>query len=122
MVQWRLRPYGLEVIACPTPVDAKRNLPKAAVVLCDVHIADVNGLDLTRSLRQEGFSGPIIIISGDRSRSTVGGSILAGATDFMAKPFDERMLIDKLEKHARLSLREAIQHPMEGQLRPPMRA
>jgi CheY-like chemotaxis protein len=102
MVQWFLRQRRIEVVSAESLTQAQQHLAEAAVVLCDVHIADASGIDLTRKLRKDGFAGPIIIISGDRSRDTVGGSILAGATDFLAKPFDESALVDKLRKHTRL--------------------
>ena len=75
----------------------KAVLFRPAVLLIDMQMPDVNGVQLQASLLHKGWGVPIIFISGE---STVQQSIAAmkqGAHDFMVKPFD----LDKLLKERR---------------------
>src|SRR5690606_23298075 len=51
--------------------DAREPAVLADAVLCDVYLTDEPGTELVRSLRRDRFARPIIMISGDRTRSTV---------------------------------------------------
>jgi HD-like signal output (HDOD) protein/DNA-binding response OmpR family regulator len=77
-----------------------RDVPAdTALVLCDVHVGERSGIEFVGELREAGFAGPVIMLSGDRSRKTVLDSIGAGVADFIPKPFSKQSLIDKLVRH-----------------------
>lgn len=99
-----LEPVGMGVIACNNATSAARHAGSAVAALVDVHLGRESGVDIVRELRQRGFTGPIIMVSGDRTRHTVEESIRAGITDYLTKPIDESTLINKLRKHTRLAL------------------
>ena len=69
------------------------------LVLVDVDLPDVSGMELTRRLKSvEPLSRiPIIMVTGESRRTVVLESVRAGAADFMVKPFCRSTLIDKLE-------------------------
>ncbi len=90
---------GLEVLACNDGAGAKELAPRAAAILCDVHLHDERGSDVVRELRRNQFTGPVIFVSDDRTRGTIADCIDAGMTDFLPKPIDADALRQKLSKH-----------------------
>ncbi|HLJ11612.1 MAG TPA: HDOD domain-containing protein, partial [Planctomycetaceae bacterium] len=71
MISLMLQSQEVAVRSCSLAEDALQLARNAFAVLCDVHLGGVSGIEVVRSLRQQGFAGPIIMMSGDRSRSTV---------------------------------------------------
>jgi CheY-like chemotaxis protein len=68
------------------------------VVLMDVGLPDISGVELTRRIRRiANFSEvQIVMITGHSERQVVVQSLQAGATDFLVKPLDRARLLDKL--------------------------
>lgn len=92
---------GLSPVACTTGEQAMAlaaALPIAAVVV-DIHLPDINGLDLSHTLREKlGPAVPIVVLSGDNSMDTLRALPQAGATHFFAKPVNAAMLIERLKQ------------------------
>jgi two-component system, NtrC family, response regulator AtoC len=80
---------------------ARAEAPDLAV--CDVVMPDMDGIELTRILRAEFPSMPVIILTGRDDPATADAAYAAGATDFAVKPLDPVLLLARIE-HA---LREA---------------
>jgi CheY-like chemotaxis protein len=70
------------------------------LVLMDFHLPDIDGVEATRRLKAvERFSDiPVVMITGNSERSVVTESLNAGAVDFIVKPFDKNLLIEKLNR------------------------
>jgi CheY-like chemotaxis protein len=68
------------------------------LVLMDVELPDLNGVEVTRRLKAvEQFAEiPVIITTGHSQKAIVMESLTAGAADFLVKPFDRGLLLDKL--------------------------
>lgn len=65
------------------------------LVLLDINLPDINGIDVLRSVRMHSFL-PMIVLSGygkDRDRVI---ALEAGADDYMAKPFSPEELIARV--------------------------
>lgn len=73
------------------------------LVICDVDMPEMDGIEVTRILRDEFPSMPIIILTGLDDTSTADAAYAAGATDFAVKPLEPRLLLARID-HA---LREA---------------
>src|SRR3954470_8297299 len=58
-----------------------------AVVL-DVRLPDGNGTDVARTLRRDGKTVPILMLTAQRTSSDVVRGLDAGADDYLGKPFD----------------------------------
>lgn len=87
--------HGLEALA-----HAQSHPPIAAIL--DIHLPDINGLELTRRLRDIlGPDTPLIILSGDTSMATLNNLSDSGATHFLAKPVQGRTLVDHLRQWLR---------------------
>jgi two-component system, cell cycle response regulator DivK len=64
------------------------------LILMDIGLPGVSGLDAVRAIRARGMHMPIIAVSshvmpGDRERA-----IAAGCDDFVAKPIDDSVLVE----------------------------
>lgn len=74
-----------------------------AVVILDLTLPEMDGMDVLRRLRALGHSVPVLVLT---ARSTVGDKVLglkAGADDYLAKPFD----LDELDARLVALLRRA---------------
>jgi two-component system, cell cycle response regulator DivK len=68
------------------------------LILMDIGLPGLSGLDAVRAIRASGSTVPIIAVSsrvmpGDRERA-----LAAGCNDFMAKPIDDLALVDMVAR------------------------
>jgi response regulator of citrate/malate metabolism len=70
------------------------------LVLLDVYLPDMTGLDVLRRLRSRGDSVGVIMITAARELDTVSGALDGGAADYLIKPFEFPQLRTKLEAFA----------------------
>ena len=84
---------GFEVIEAVT-----RNPP--GVVLIDQDLPGLDAAEVTRMLRRQAHTAmvPVVVMSGAPSRGVVLATILAGAYEFVAKPFSARTLFDRVSR------------------------
>ncbi len=70
------------------------------VIILDILLPQMNGLDFLRQLRQEnpGLECAIFVISGLGYREVVQQAIENGARDFLVKPFDIQILANRVEE------------------------
>lgn len=64
------------------------------LLVLDIKLPDINGLDLLSKLKEIGFNAPVIIITGHGSINVAVEAMRLGAADFLVKPFP----IDKLSE------------------------
>lgn len=62
------------------------------VLLLDLLMPGVGGLELLREIRQHFSVLPIVVVTGHDSAETTIAAMRGGATDFVAKPVDEKLL------------------------------
>ena len=70
------------------------------VLLLDVRMADMNGLELQQHLRDKGYSIPIIILTGHGEVPQAVQALKAGAMDFLQKPASDEALIECIRSAA----------------------
>jgi two-component system, OmpR family, response regulator TctD len=100
---------GMQVMVCGDGARAldrwRASVPD--VVLLDLSLPGVDGLEVLRQARAEGLQTPVIVVT---ARGTVGDRILglnSGADDYLAKPFD----LDELEARVRALARRRAAGP-----------
>lgn len=80
------------------------------VILLDLGLPDISGLDLLRKFKSQGLSSSIIIITDDDNVETAVTAMRSGADDFLAKPFDAQRL--------RVTVKNALRnHKLENLVR-----
>ena len=70
------------------------------LILMDINLPDINGVMATRRIRsiKSLARTPVVMITGQSTKDMVVESLRAGATDFMAKPIEKAVLLDKVER------------------------
>ncbi len=94
-----LQNYGFEVKAFAKPLEAleelKKDSDKYAVIVLDLMLPQMDGFDVCKKIREK-LDTPIIISS---ARGEVSDKMLAfdfGADDYLAKPYEPRELIIRI--------------------------
>lgn len=95
-----LMQYGYQAV---TETDGNRLMghlwaTRFDVVLLDLMMPDINGIDLLRQIKQSFEELPVIIITGHGSIETAVESMQAGASDFVTKPVESSVLDIRIQK------------------------
>ena len=70
------------------------------LILLDVYLPDMTGLEVLQQLRSDGDRVGVIMITAARELDTVSGALDGGAADYLIKPFEFDQLKAKLEAFA----------------------
>ena len=93
----------VEVQRVSTGLEALKVLTESQIdlVLTDVHMPEINGIELVRMIKQGGRTRetPVVMMSTESSDADRDRSIASGADDFLAKPFTAMELRAVLDKH-----------------------
>jgi response regulator RpfG family c-di-GMP phosphodiesterase len=87
MISRHLRRSGYEV----TAVDAAESIPEAAswdIVVSDVHLPGLNGLELASRLLAAHPTQPIVLITGDPDKALAREALSRGPVSYLVKPFE----------------------------------
>lgn len=97
--------------------EALRQLQTRAphLLLLDLRLPDMHGLDVLRYAREQSAELPLIVISGYSDQGDRVGALNAGADDFLAKPFSLEVLLARI--HALLRRVETLTPTPEVRLR-----
>lgn len=100
---------GFEVIAAASGDEGLRCALREGpdLILLDVMLPELNGLDVCRQLRSRGFERPILMLTarGQEVDKVVGLEI--GADDYITKPFSIRELLARIRAHLRRASKQA---------------
>jgi DNA-binding NtrC family response regulator len=98
-----LEPRGYHVVHSQTAQDAMETLSSVPVdmILLDMKIPGVRGLELLEAIREEHPTTPVIMVTGYASVETAVQSMKIGATDYVPKPFTPKELHKAVEKGLR---------------------
>ncbi len=69
------------------------------VMFLDIYLKNENGFDILLYMTKNYSHVYVIIVSGENKRSTVAKAVEYGAKDFLAKPFDNEIVLKKLQKY-----------------------
>jgi two-component system chemotaxis response regulator CheY len=92
----------LEIVEAASGFDALRLLPRNTydLVVTDINMPDINGLELIRFVRQNSHLAQValLVISTQSSERDRARSLGLGADDFLAKPFAPEQLVGAVTK------------------------
>ncbi len=94
---------GYDIVTC---LDAKTLFEKAAktppgLVLLDIWLPDIDGLEVLSKLRQDYPDTAVIMMSGHAGIASAVTAIKKGASDFLEKPLNMDVLLEKVGKALR---------------------
>jgi response regulator of citrate/malate metabolism len=72
------------------------------LVLLDVYLPDMTGLDILRRLRASGSTVDVIVISAARDLDSIRRALHGGVLHYLVKPFDRRTFEKRLRDYAAL--------------------
>src|ERR671913_665968 len=72
------------------------------LVLLDVYLPDMTGLDVLRRLRAAGSSVDVVVISAARDVESIRSALHGGVLHYLVKPFDRRTFETRLRDYAAL--------------------
>ncbi len=73
---------------------------KVSLVVCDLNMPNMNGIEMVRAARADGrFNGiPIVMLTTEAQKEKMLEAKQAGATGWLVKPFDEENLVSVITK------------------------
>ena len=74
-------------------------------LLLDVRMPGMSGLELQRELAARSIALPVIILTGHGNVPVAVQAMKAGAVDFIEKPFNNELLLDRIQRAVAQSLR-----------------
>lgn len=106
-VKLALAHADFEPVALESPALAHTVVRKSKpdLILMDLYMPELNGLDLLRQLQADPATKriPVIIFTGSTETVDVISGIEAGAYEYIAKPVDGTVLIDKIRKALKIA-------------------
>ena len=98
VVELQLKSAGFEVEQAGSAEEALRLADRAQVILTDLRLPGISGLELLAHLRRQDFHTPVIVMTAYGSIETAVDAMKAGAADFLPKPFSLDHLMTVVNK------------------------
>ncbi len=93
-------------------LDAVERLRPDLVVL-DIYLPDMSGLDVLREIRNKGADVDAIIVTAARDADTLRGAMAGGAVRYIIKPFNFERFSDALQSYQRFAGRRSTLEEVE---------
>ncbi|MCH7984871.1 MAG: response regulator transcription factor [Chloroflexi bacterium] len=114
MLTTALRFAGYEVNSEPTGFDALRTIkaePPDLIVL-DVNLPDIDGFEVCRRIRKDGFDAPVIFLTARDSTDDIRTGFGGGGDDYLTKPFSLEELSLRIEAILRRTQSDGASHQL----------
>lgn len=89
----------------------------ASLLLLDVRLRSMSGLQLLRTLRDAGVHAPVIFLSGVDELPVAIDAMRMGAKDFLTKPFSTQVLLDSVQRALKDSVEDTRLRAIEQDVR-----
>lgn len=85
------------------------------LILCDLEMPDINGLDVLRELQRAGLDIPAIMMTAFGSEAIAAQALRIGVKDYIIKPFTTEEILASIERAlAEMRLRKKLESATEG--------
>lgn len=115
LLQDVLSEHVFSVLVCHNGQDALQQVqqePAIALVLLDMMLPDINGLQVLLQLQKQRPALPVIMLTGLGSESDVVVGLEMGADDYIGKPFNPRVVVARVKAVLRRTGALAAEAPM----------
>lgn len=98
-LRWLIRSVDLEVEDHPSADSFLRAFSedRPCCIVLDVRMPGLSGMELQDLLRQRGAEAPILFMTGHGDVPMAVRALKAGAFDFVEKPFDDAVMLDRIQ-------------------------
>lgn len=95
-----LQGSGMKCLICTEPREVIRlvSLERPDMILCDLRMPEIDGMELLERIKTEWPALPVIIITGYATIDVAVEAMRKGASDFLAKPFPPDELLLKVQR------------------------
>jgi FixJ family two-component response regulator len=99
-LKWLIESVGLTVrpYASAQEFLEEYEASQPGCLVLDVRLRGMSGLDLQEELVQRGLSIPVIVITGHADVPMAVRALKTGAFDFIEKPFNDQVLLDRIQQ------------------------
>lgn len=100
----RLGIFGAQILTAANGQEALEIVSNQRVdaVLTDIDMPVMNGLEFLSKVRSMGLITPVVILTGQGDQANMLTALRLGATDFLDKPFESKVVQEVMEKALRI--------------------
>ena len=69
---------------------------KVDLIITELNLGNESGIEIIKRLKSKGVNTPILIVTTENRKKEFAKSIMAGAVDYILKPFDEKLLLKRI--------------------------
>lgn len=103
---------GYEVRAHGTGQGALAEVADADIIVLDLGLPDIDGLDVARQVRAQGLTTPILMLTARSEAADMVVGLDAGADDYVTKPFRLAELLARVRAQVRRASGEATEEEL----------
>ncbi len=117
-LRWLIESVGLEVEAYESATEFLEHYQPDAVgcLLLDVRMPGMSGLDLQEHLRTQRISIPVLMVTGHADVPMAVRALKAGAFDFIEKPFNDQVLLERVQRAIEHAQRARSEHAKRAEI------
>ena len=96
-----LGPAGFEVLEAQDgqeALDRMKGTPDLSLIICDVNMPRMNGLEMLSIARESGLSAPVVMLTTEGRADLIEKAKRAGARGWLVKPFKPDQLVAVAKK------------------------
>lgn len=96
-----LKKLDLQVISCENAalgIDIIKQNPNISLVISDVLMPGLNGVDLVKFVYETEANLPVILITGNPDLATAEAAVRYKAFDYISKPFERNQIVEQIRK------------------------
>jgi two-component system KDP operon response regulator KdpE len=113
LLRMGLSTEGYEVIDAPSGQAALKMIPqKPDLIILDLGLPDMHGLELLRNMRERNEGVPIVVLSSRGDESAKVQALDLGADDYVTKPFGMNELLARIRAALRHQLQSHGERPI----------
>jgi FixJ family two-component response regulator len=98
--------HKVETFGSPREFFERSRSDEPGCLVVDLRMPDLSGLELQEAMGRAGYHLPVIFMSGHADIQSTVKAMQGGAIDFLIKPFDERQLLEAIDRATALDVEE----------------